>query len=97
NVTSIVPLWLDDVINQRLSSDGKPLRAIARTSSWRGFIKTEDSGMKSWKTEHVWNVSDAWVEPHGDLAPSGAQDAGWLPSKRFADLGLPLRRRENIL
>jgi predicted esterase len=76
NVISIVLLWLDDVISQGLSSDDKPLRAIARTNSWRGFIKTEDSGVKSWKTEPVWNVTDAWVEPHGDPAPSGAQDAG---------------------
>jgi dienelactone hydrolase len=92
NVTSIVLLWLDDVINQGLSSKDNSPRAIDRTHAWKGFIKTEDSGVKSWRTEPVWNVADAWIKPYGDPAPSGAQDVGWLPSKRFADAWLAFEK-----
>jgi dienelactone hydrolase len=85
NVTSIVLLWLGDVIEQRLPLADKPLRAIDVKHAWKGFIKPEDSGVRSWKTESVWNVAAAWIEPYGDVAPLDAQDAGWLPSKRFAE------------
>jgi dienelactone hydrolase len=85
NVTSIVLLWLDDVVSQRLSPTDKPLRTADGTHAWEGFIKTEDSGVRSWKTEPVWNVADAWIAPRGRAAPAGVQAAGWLSSKRFAE------------
>jgi hypothetical protein len=89
NVTTTVLLWLDDVLNQRLTARG--LKQIERKQAWEGFIKTEDSGVKSWAAP-VWNVTDAWIIPEGDSMPLGAQDAGWLPSKSFAKAWLSFER-----
>jgi len=93
NVTSIVLLWLDDVVNQRFPATDKPLETIDRKHAWEGFIKTEDSGVRSWKTEPVWSIADAWIAPTSSAtAPAGAQDAGWLPSKRFAEAWLAFEK-----
>jgi len=92
NVTSMALLWLDDVVRQRLSATHKPLGTIDGNHAWEGFIKTEDSGVRSWKTEPVWNIADAWIAPRGSAARAGAQDAGWLPSKRFAESWLAFEK-----
>jgi dienelactone hydrolase len=92
NVTHIVLLWLEDVVNQKRPGGDKPLATSDRNHAWRGFIKTEDSGVRSSKTEPVWNVTDAWIEPPGNSAPADTMDAGWLPSKRFAKAWLAFER-----
>ncbi len=84
NVVHTVLAWLEEVVDLRLSTDSKQPAAIDLSQAWRGFIKTEDSGVRSFQTEPVWNVTDAWIVPDNSPAPAGAQDAGWLPSKRFA-------------
>ena len=86
NMTPLVLLWLADVLRERAPTAAqRPLRTIDQASAWRGFIKTQPSNVKDdWK-ESVWNVSEAWIEPHGRHSSlPDAQDAGWLPSKRFA-------------
>jgi dienelactone hydrolase len=89
NMTSMVLLWLDDVIRQRGPTAGqKPLTRITEIRAWEGFIKTQDSAVKDTWKEPVWNVSEGWIEPHGKQSLLGAQDAGWLPSKRFAEAWL---------
>lgn len=89
NVVPLVLLWLEDVVAQRWNANDKPLATIDKTHAWEGFIKTEDSGVKSWKTEPVWNVSDAWIVTTGRASPGpNARDSGWLPSKRFAEAWL---------
>jgi len=93
NVTHIVLLWLEDVIEQRTSSaTTEPLVPIDRSHAWQGFIELESSGvMDGWK-EPVRNVVDAWTKPYGSNAPTGTQDAGWLPSKRFAEAWLAFEK-----
>ena len=94
NVTPLVLLWLADVIRERAATaEQQPLTTIDEGSAWQGFIKTQPSTVKDdWK-ETVWNVSEAWIEPH-DKRPSRSdvQDAGWLPSKRFADAWLAFEK-----
>lgn len=34
----------------------------------------------------------AWIEPSGSTVPKGAQNAGWLPSKRFAEAWLAFEK-----
>ncbi|PYX63866.1 MAG: hypothetical protein DMG74_15120 [Acidobacteria bacterium] len=91
NVMPMVLLWLDDLFNERRPAADQPLAAIEKKHSWEGFIKTEDSGVKAWK-EPVWSVSDAWIEPFGSAPPAGSQNAGWLPSKRFAQAWLAFEK-----
>ena len=93
NVTHIVLLWLEDVIEQQTSSaTTKSLVPIDRSHAWQGFIELESSGvMDGWK-EPVSNVVHAWTKPYGSNAPTGAQDAGWLPSKRFAEAWLTFEK-----
>lgn len=82
NVTHIVLLWLEDVIN--IVHDN-PAASIKESNSWRAYIRTSDSGVKdNWK-QPVWNVTGAWITPPQAGAPPDAQDAGWMPSKRFAE------------
>jgi predicted esterase len=92
NVIHTVLAWLEDVVDQRLSTNSKILKAIDPSGAWRGFIKPEDSGVRSFQTEPVWNVTDAWIVPGNSPAPAGAQDAGWLPSKRFAKYWLAFQK-----
>jgi len=93
NVTYIVLLWLEDVIEQRSpSATTKQLLPIDRRKAWQGFIELENSGvMDGWK-EPVWNVVDAWTKPYGSSVPTSTQDAGWLPSKRFAEAWLTFEK-----
>jgi|SRR5947209_5428951 len=95
NMTPLVLLWLADVIRGRApTAIQKPLTTTDEASAWEGFIKTQVSTVKDdWK-QSVWNVSDAWIEPHGKrLFVPDAQDAGWLPSKRFADAWLAFEQQ----
>jgi hypothetical protein len=91
NVISIVLAWLEDVVEQRLSTNSKPLRAIDIDGAWRGFIKLEDSGIRAFQ-QPVWNVADAWIVSGGSHAPAEGEDAGWLPSKRFAERWLAFEK-----
>jgi dienelactone hydrolase len=92
NVTPIVLLWLADVIAQRAPSADKPLLPIDREQAWQGFIRVEVSSVKDdWKVP-VWNAADAWIGSFGSTVPNGAQDAGWLPSKRFAEAWLAFEK-----
>ena len=94
NMTPLVLLWLGEVIRQRRpTTEKKPLSSISETHGWEGFIKTQISAVKDEWKESVWNVSQAWIEPHGKQFPvANAQDAGWLPSKRFAEAWLTFER-----
>jgi hypothetical protein len=47
-----------------------------------------------WK-ESVWHVTQAWAIPPHSSAPSSAQDAGWMPSKRFAEAWLGFENEPN--
>jgi dienelactone hydrolase len=93
NVTQIVLLWLEDVIEQQQPTAATKTRApIDRGQAWLGFMQVENSGvLDSWK-EPVWNVVDAWIKPYGSNPPAGARDAGWLPSKRFAEAWLAFEK-----
>ncbi len=93
NVMPVVLLWLDDLFNEGRPAADEPLAAIEKKHSWEGFIKTEDSRVKAWN-EPVWNVTDAWIEPFGSATPKGSQDAGWLPSKRFAQAWLAFEKAQ---
>jgi|SRR5215469_2601049 len=94
NLTPLVLLWLVDVVQQRAPTAQKSLASIDEASGWEGFVKTQVSAVRDdWK-EPVWNVSEAWIEPYGKHAPvSEAEDAGWLPSKRFAEAWLAFERQ----
>jgi hypothetical protein len=62
------------------------------THAWQGFIELENSGViDSWK-EPVRNVVGAWTKPYGTDVPTSTQDAGWLPSKRFAEAWLTFEK-----
>jgi hypothetical protein len=93
NVIPIVLLWLENVVQQRLAQPGKSPQAIARKEAWEGFLRVEDSGVRTWKTEPVWNVAEAWIEPSGKGAQADAKSAGWLPSKRFAEAWLAFEKQ----
>jgi dienelactone hydrolase len=93
NVTQMVLLWLEDVIEQQAPTAAAKARApIDRKHAWLGFIQLENSGvLDSWK-EPVWNVVEAWIKPYGSNPPAGVRDAGWLPSKRFAEAWLAFEK-----
>jgi hypothetical protein len=57
-----------------------------------GFVKPEEGGVKSFQTEPVWNVADAWIARRGSAAPPGTRDAGWMPSIRFAQQWLKFEK-----
>jgi hypothetical protein len=91
NVTHIVLLWLAEVVDWQNSVTNKPA-ARNGADSWRGFIATSDAGVKDdWK-EPVWNVVDAWIGSADHTAPEDAKDAGWMPSKRFAEAWLAFEK-----
>jgi dienelactone hydrolase len=95
NLTSLVLLWLTDVIRERApTAEQKSLARISEAGGWTGFIKTQTSAVRDEWKEPVWNVSEAWIEPPGKH-PSvpDAQDAGWLPSKRFAEAWLAFEQQ----
>jgi hypothetical protein len=84
---------MGDIVPQRWRAYDKPLATIYKTHTLEGFIKVEDSGVKSWKTEPVWNVGDARIVASGSASPgSDAKDAGWMPSKRFAEAWLAFEK-----
>jgi len=95
NMTPLVLLWLGDVIRERASTPAqKSLGSIKEASGWEGFMKIQVSAVKDQWKEPVWNVSEAWIEPHGKHPPvPDAQDAGWLPSKRFAEAWLAFEQQ----
>ena len=95
NVVHTVVVWLEEVVDQRLPTNSKQLKAIDSSEAWRGFITTEDSGVKSFQTDPIWNVTEAWIVPDKSPGPAGAQDAGWLPSKRFAQGWLAFQRTQD--
>jgi dienelactone hydrolase len=90
NMTPLVLLWLTDVVRKRApTAMHKSLVNINEAKAWEGFIETQPSSVRDTWKETVWNVSDAWIAHHGRGAPkSGSLDAGWLPSKRFAEAWL---------
>jgi hypothetical protein len=91
NVTPIALLWLEDVVDRKSTSASK-LPPIDSKEAWQGLIQLEDSGIRDdWK-QPVRNVTDAWIKPYGSAAPTGAQDAGWLPSKHFAEAWLAFEK-----
>jgi hypothetical protein len=94
NMTPLVLLWLGEVIRQRRpTASQRPLAGIVQNRSWEGFINIQDSAVKDQWKEPVWNVSAAWIDPHGKQSPvNNAQDAGWLPSRRFAEAWLEFER-----
>jgi len=88
NVTHIVLLWLGEILKRQ--------NATTRTDahdSWRGFVIPSDSGVHDdWK-ESVWNVADAWIGQSRHGVPEDAKDAGWMPSKRFAEAWLAFEKQ----
>jgi dienelactone hydrolase len=92
NVTNIVLLWLADVIQLPLPGANKQYARNNSKDLWRGFIRTEIGNVKDDWREPVWNVADAWIKSRASTAPSGAKDAGWMPSKRFAEAWLAFEK-----
>jgi hypothetical protein len=95
NMTPLVLLWLGDVIRERgPTAAQKSLASVNEAHGWEGFIKTQMSAVKDQWKEPVWNASDAWIEPHDNHSSiAHAQDAGWLPSKRFAEAWLAFEQK----
>jgi hypothetical protein len=94
NVTAIVLLWLSDVLEQEQDSVTKSPATINRKQAWQGFIQLRSSEVQDeWKTP-VWNVVEAWIKPYGSAMPTGTKDAGWLPSKRFAEAWLAFEKAD---
>jgi dienelactone hydrolase len=86
NVKQIVLQWLDDVVRQRRPEAGDvPLATIDKREGWFGFIRTQGSTAEDGWHEPVWNVVDEWIGPPAYRPPGGARQAGWLPSRSFAD------------
>ena len=70
------------------------MASINDKNGWQGFIATEASTVKDQWGEPVSNVSQVWIEPQSKHSPAAdAHDAGWLPSKRFADAWLAFERQ----
>jgi len=67
---------------------------IPHTHGWEGFVKTQVSSVNdAWK-ESVSNVSEALIELHGKHPDAAnVQDAGWLPTKRFAKAWLAFEQQ----
>jgi len=95
NMTQLVLLWLGDVVKERVSTAAHNcLASINDKNGWQGFIATEASTVKDQWGEPVSNVSQVWIEPQSKHSPAAdAHDAGWLPSKRFADAWLAFERQ----
>lgn len=92
NVTHIVLLWLREIIEEQNAIPGTPRMQTDEHDSWRGFVITSDSGIHDdWK-EPVWNVTDAWIGQSRQGVPEDAKEAGWMPSKRFAEAWLAFER-----
>ena len=95
NMTPIVLLWLTDVLRERAPTAAqKSLARVDESKGWDGFIRIQMSALRdSWK-DPVWNVSEAWIEPYGKRpSVSDIKDAGWLPSKRFAESWLQFEKQ----
>jgi len=87
NITNIVLRWLKDVIDIK-----QPAATFEESTFWRGYITKSDSGVKDdWK-EPVWNVGVARITPPHSSAQANAQDAGWMPSKSFAEAWLAFEK-----
>jgi hypothetical protein len=95
NMTPLVLIWLDDVFQQRAPvAANKSLAKIDEKRGWEGFIRSQKSEVKDTWKEPVWSVSDAWAERYGKPSPvASTQDAGWLPSKRFAQAWLAFQKQ----
>lgn len=93
NVTHIVLLWLGEILERQNART-----RVNANDSWRGFVKMSDSGVRDdWK-ESVRNVADAWIGQSRHGVPEDAKDAGWMPSKRFAEAWLAFEReREHAI
>jgi hypothetical protein len=92
NVTHLMLLWLKDVLELRQESTAEHLK---QDDFWRAYIRTSDSGVKDEWKEPVWNVTEAWIAPPHSTAPDGAQDAGWMPSKGFAEAWLAFEKERS--
>jgi hypothetical protein len=94
NVTSLVLLWLDDVIRQRSpTAANKALAAVDEKRGFVGFLKTEDSGVKDDWHAVVWNAAEASIERSGHPVAPGMLDSGWLPSRKFARAWLDFEKQ----
>jgi hypothetical protein len=92
NVTPMVLLWLADVIAQQTPLRTNHWCLLTGSNHGKGFIQVEASSVKGDWGEPVWNAGDAWIEPSAGTVPKGAQNAGWLPSKRFAEAWLAFEK-----
>ncbi|HKW17169.1 MAG TPA: hypothetical protein VJO35_06660 [Terriglobales bacterium] len=95
NMIPLALLWLSDVIRGRVPTAAqKSLATIDESNGWEGFIQSQTSEVRDTWKEPVWNASDAWIERHGEhpSAPD-VQDAGWLPSRRFAEAWLEFEKQ----
>jgi hypothetical protein len=93
NVTHIALVWLAEVIARHNGGAETKKLPQMNATDWRGFIKAEDGDVRDdWK-EPVWNVVEALVKP-SRVVPEGMRDAGWMPSRSFAEAWLSFEKEQ---
>lgn len=84
NVKALIPEWLGEVIRRRGPVAGSPLRTIATTKGWNGFIQPCENGKRDTWSGADWNVCDASIQPSRVPAPTGLVAGAWFPTHRLA-------------
>lgn len=77
--------WLDEVLARRKPKANQPLRTVDTKGAWTAYIaqcSPPESGTRTW------NVCRAVIEKAGSPEPTDMTAAGWLPSKKVAELWL---------
>uniref|UniRef100_UPI001B806763 hypothetical protein n=1 Tax=Edaphobacter aggregans TaxID=570835 RepID=UPI001B806763 len=81
----MVLVWLDEVLSRRDPKPNKPLRTVDAKSAWAAYIARCPSTESAART---WNVCHAVINKAAYPEPVDMMSAGWLPSKKVAELWL---------
>lgn len=88
----MVLVWLDEVLTRRDPKPNQPLRTVDAKDSWTAYIARCPSTESAART---WNVCHAAIEKAGSPEPVEMMSAGWLPSKKVAELWLQTAQQKD--
>jgi hypothetical protein len=85
NTKSLMLEWLSAVLTRRMPGTiGGPLRKIAETGDWLGFIQTEPTTIKDSFGFETFNVSGAEIRPANLSERPHEENGSWLPTSSIA-------------